>query len=97
MNDVAAVIPAKWRIIGIHLGIPIEILDTIQLQWAGQAHYTMTCFARVLTEWNSRRCSPYTWDTIITVVQASAVGEVALANELAAKYGKHIFLCVHQR
>ena len=53
----------------------------------------MDCFERVLTEWNSRRCSPYTWDTIITVLQASAVGEVALANELAAKYGKHIFLC----
>ena len=51
------------------------------------------CFERVLTEWNSRRCSPYTWDTIITVLQASAVGEVALANTLAAKYGKHIFLC----
>ena len=36
MNDVASVIPAEWRAVGIQLGLPSDILDGIQSQNAGK-------------------------------------------------------------
>ena len=92
LNEVAAVIPAKWRAVGNLLKVPKGVLDGMERQYS-----PLDSFERVLTEWNSRRCSPYSWGTIICVLKSPAIGEVALANELAAKYGKVIFTCVHQR
>ena len=85
LNEVATVIPGKWRVVGNLLNIPKGVLDGLERKYS-----SMDSFEHVLTEWNSRRCSPYTWDAIITVLKAPAIGEVALANKLAAKYGKNI-------
>ena len=82
LNEVVAVIPGKWRQVGNLLKIPRGVLDAM-----GQQYSPMDCFEHVLTEWDSRRTSPYTWETIIDALQSKAVGENALATKLACTYG----------
>ena len=36
MNDIASKIPAKWRSVGIQLGLPSTTLDSIQQENAGK-------------------------------------------------------------
>ena len=85
MNDVAAVIPAKWRLVGIQLKLPNGTLDEIQAQNARNPKECILSFEQVFAEWRSRGTSPYTWKTIINALCSAAVGEVKLANELNAK------------
>ena len=86
MNDVAAVIPAKWRFVGIQLNLPNCTLDEIQAQNAGRPDQCKLSFEQVLTRWKSLGTSPYTWETMINVLHSPSVGEVRLANELKVKY-----------
>ena len=86
MNDVAAVIPAKWRFVGVQLKLPNGTLDEIQAQNARRPDECKHSFEQVLTKWKSLGTSPYTWETMINALRSRAVGEVALADELNAKY-----------
>ena len=86
MNYVAAVIPAKWRAVGIQLGLPSTTLDSIQAQNAGGPDSNMQAFEQVFVEWQRQGPSPYTWRTIIDALMTPAVGEVALANDLEVKF-----------
>eukprot|EP00731_Ephydatia_muelleri_P014968 Em0008g688a len=81
MNDVAAVIPAKWRLVGVQLKLPNGTLDEIQAQNAG----CILSFEQVIAKWRSLETSPYTWKTMINALCSPAVGEVKLANKLNAK------------
>ena len=86
MNNVAAVIPAKWRLVGIQLKLPTGTLDEIQIQNAGKPDECMHLFELVFARWRSLVSSSYTWKTMIEVLRSPAVKEVALANELHVKY-----------
>ena len=86
MNDVAAVIPAKWRLVGVQLKLPNGTLDEIQAQNAGKPDECKLSFEQVLARWRSLGTSPYTWETMINALNSPAVGEVKLAKELNAKY-----------
>lgn len=81
MNLIAAVKPAKWRLVGIQLGLEIGILDGIAAQLSRQ-YGLQECFREVLIEWKNRMPSPYTWMTIIDVLETPSVGEMALAEEI---------------
>ena len=86
MNGVAAIIPAKWRAVGIQLGLPSATLDTIQSQAAGRPDSNMHAFEQVIDQWQRQGPSPYTWRTIIDALKTPAVGEIALADEFEVKY-----------
>ena len=86
MNDVAAEIPAKWRDVGIQLGLSPRILDNIQSQAAGRPDSNMHAFEQVFEQWQRQGTRPYTWRTIIDALKAPAVGELALANDLEVKH-----------
>ena len=81
-----AVAPAKWRLIGIQLHVPVEVLDAIQLQVAGRSDPIMDVFELMLGKWKSLCPHQYTWSTIINALKASSVGAVDVAAELRTKY-----------
>ena len=83
MNDVAAEIPAKWRVVGIQLCLSPATLDNIQSQTAGRPDSNMCAFEQVFDQWQRRRSSPYTWEVIIAALRTPSVGEDALADRLA--------------
>ena len=85
MNDVAAVISAKWRLVGVQLKLPNGTLDEIQAQNAGRPDDCKHSFEQVFDRWRSLGTSPYTWETMINALRSPAVGEVTLANELNTK------------
>ena len=88
MNEIASVIPAKWRDVGIQLGVSSGTLDDIQSQNAGKPPpmSAFHSFERVFLEWKQLAQSSYMWKTIITALRTPAVGEVQLANTLAMKH-----------
>ena len=86
MNEIASVIPAKWRHVGIQLGLSPGNLDNIQGQNAGKPDPNLESFEKVFTQWKLLIPSPYTWSTIISVLQTPAVGEARLADSLAMKH-----------
>ena len=88
MNDVASNIPAKWRSVGIQLGVSSTTLDSIQSNNAGKPQACLDSFEQVFSTWEKQGHNPYTWNVIIDVLRTPAVGEVALADELDAKHLK---------
>lgn len=86
MNDVASVIPAKWRVVGIQLELPSGTLDSIQQEHAGKPQADKLSFETVLNMWKGLSKIPYTWVTIIDALKAPLIGENELAEKLKAKY-----------
>ena len=90
MNDVASVIPAEWRAVGIQLGLSSDILDGIQSQNAGKPKTCQWSFEEVtcISVWKRLGPRPFTWRTIIDVLRTRAVGHTSLADELESMYMK---------
>ena len=91
MNEVAAVIPSKWKAVGYQLSISNGTLDSIQMNHAGKPQACHHSFEEVFRTWKDQAttaatCSPYTWQTIIDALKTPAVGEVALAESLEQKH-----------
>ena len=86
MSAVAAKIPAKWRFVGIQLGVPVEALDDIQGQVAGRPNSNIGAFELVLGKWKSLHPHEYTWSTIINALEAPSVAEIRMAAELRTIY-----------
>ena len=86
MNEVAAVIPSKWRAVGIQLHLSSGTLDSIQSHNANKPQACLMSFEDVFTNWKSGGDSQYTWPTIIDALKTPAVGEAQLAEKLNAKF-----------
>ena len=84
-NEVAAVIPAKWRLVGVQLKLPNGTLDEIQAQNTGRPDQCILSFQQVFAKWRSLGTRLYTWKTMINALRSPGVGEVTLANKLNAK------------
>ena len=83
MNEVASKVSAKWKEISIQLGLTFNDQECFADATGDNA---MKCFALVINAWKSRATRPYTWSTVIEVLNAPAVAEVRLAQELRTKY-----------
>ena len=83
MNKVAAVIPSKYEMVGLQLGLTLPHLQVI-----GPRHPNyeerQRAFGELFGEW--RRCGspPYTWRTLIGVLRSTSVGEVLLLEQLTS-------------
>ena len=84
MNDVAAIIPAKWKEVGIQLKLSTRTLDEIQDQNAGKPESSKLSFGQVFIQWERLQTSPYTWENMISILRSPAVGEEHLAKILSA-------------
>ena len=83
MNEVASKVSAKWKHISIQLGLTPSDQDSFADATGDNA---MKCFALVFNAWKSRATRPYTWSTMIEVLNTPAVAEFRLAQELRTKF-----------
>ena len=86
MSAVAAKVPAKWRLVGIQLDVPVEALDDIQLQVGWMPESNIAAFALVLGKWKSLHPHKYTWSTIINALEDPSVDAKVVAAELKTIY-----------
>jgi len=80
-NEIASKIPAKWKAVGIQLGLTSNKLDQISTE---ESNDCQNCFRRVFTEWESQNCVR-SWSDILRILQRDAVGEGKLAEEVRKK------------
>ena len=80
MENVATVIPKKWRRVGMTLGIRQAQLDTIEKRHLA---IPLECFTDVFNYWQqlSFTCQqPVGWTTLVTVLRSQRVDEELLAD-----------------
>lgn len=82
LNDVAEVIPAKWRAVGIQLKLLTGNLDNIESENRVNTH----CFEHVFKEWKKQYPQSYSWTKLIEALKTPHVGENALADTLCKKH-----------
>lgn len=80
-------VSSQWYTIGIHLGVPTNILD----KFRAQSHNNLdTCLTNVIVEWlkNWRtKDGPPTWRRVIIAVSSRVGGDnPALARKIALEY-----------
>lgn len=85
MNEVAAVIPGSWMVVGQQLGLEQGILNGIALNNPGNANH---CYSHVFTRWKNQNSTahPYTWSTILQALESPAVLQKALASTIMQRY-----------
>ena len=83
LENVAVEMPAKWRSVGLQLGISPSTLDGFDQQHRGES---MRCFERVFQAWEQNSPGMLTWSTLFTVLEKKLVGENVLAKNLRQKY-----------
>lgn len=79
MNKVAARLPSKWRDVGVQLNLNPDHLDGIA---ASTSSSSLDRFYSVFTLWKKQVTAPYAWSTVIHALEAPAVNEIRLAEEL---------------
>ena len=81
LEAVASKIPAKWRKVGLSLGIGSSILDGIEKHRRGDC---LECFSDVFTCWQQQSTpqSPANWATLVTVLRSNYVGEEELSDTI---------------
>ena len=82
MNEVASKVSAKWKEISIQLGLTLNDQKYFMELTLGDPKQ---CFTFVFTVWNSRATKPYPWSTVVEALEAPAVDEMRLAQELRMK------------
>ena len=84
MNDVAAVIPAKWCEFGQQLDIKPGILCGFEQQ---NNKNCLRCFSDVFDKWmTSLTRTPISWATVIDVLKSAIIDEQKLAKEIIDKH-----------
>ena len=73
----------QWKLIGINLKIKISKLNAIEAQNHGDP---MKCFIAIIHEWENAATRPYTWETIVDVLESNSVMNMDLADNIRVKY-----------
>ena len=80
MRMVAPRTPNKWMQIGIQLGLPYNQLEALECQYRGDSQ---KIFAGIFAYLEKQPVDePMTWLTVIDVLRAQGIDELALAHEL---------------
>ena len=82
MNEIASKVPAKWKQISIQLGLTPSDQECFM---ASSPNDPLQCFTSVFRVWKSRATRLYTWSTVIEALEAPAVDEIRLAQQLRTK------------
>ena len=83
MEKVAAVIPSKYEMVGLQLGLTLAQLQAIRPQHQSLGDYHRA-FGEIFNEWRRRGSPPYTWGTLTGVLRSASVGEVLLSEQLTS-------------
>eukprot|EP00731_Ephydatia_muelleri_P004359 Em0002g535a len=85
MEKVAAVIPSKYEMVGLQLGLTPAQLQAIRPQHQSLEDYHRA-FSEIFSEWRRRGSPPYTWKILIDVLRSASVGEVLLSEQAACHH-----------
>ena len=80
-EKVASVIPHKYEMVGLQLGLTPSQIQTIRPLHQSLEDYHRA-FGEIFGVWKRSGSLPYTWRTIIGVLRTASVGEVRLSEEL---------------
>ena len=84
ISEVAVEIPAKWRMVGILLGVSSSKLDGFDQLHRGQQ---MLCFESVFQLWKQEEGPEvFTWSKLFKVLEGEVIGEKRLAHSLRQKF-----------
>ncbi|XP_019863526.1 PREDICTED: uncharacterized protein LOC109592540 [Amphimedon queenslandica] len=83
MEEVAAKAPKEWIKIGTMLDIDQHVLDGFKSQYSPDL---MECYRAVFNHWKDTVPRPYTWATIVKVLESGVVQRNVLAAEIRKKY-----------
>ena len=81
-NDVAAVVPDKWKSVAFQLGVSMSEIRAIRKD-------EEDCFDRfmaVFDHWMRTSCTPCSWETLVTALRSDSVKELDLADKLHDKF-----------
>ena len=81
----------RWFSFGVQLQISFETLKHIQ----SDNRTTAECLLEMLTVWLKQIHAPHTWDILIDALESPPVGEMALADQLRAKYCPQTERAIH--
>ena len=79
MNQVAVKCPAKWKRVGIELGLPLPELETFPTRCSNDP---LDCFVAVFSSWEKKGSPSYSWNTIIEALKSPCVSECNLAKNV---------------
>ena len=81
LEAVASKIPAKWKKVGLFMGISSSVLDGIEKHRRGDC---LECFSDVFTYWQQQSTpqSPANWATLVTVLRSNIVREKKLSDTI---------------
>ena len=83
MEKVAAVIPSKYEMVGLQLGLTLAQLQVIGPRQPNlEEHHR--AFGEIFDVWRRRGSPPYTWGTLTGVLRSASVGEVLLSEQLTS-------------
>ena len=83
MEKVAAVIPSKYEMVGLQLGLTLAQLQVIGPRQPNlEEHHR--AFGEIFDLWRRRGSPPYTWRTLTGVLRSASVGEVLLSEQLTS-------------
>ena len=83
MNEIAAVIPHKWKDVAVQLLLPEEKIDYIERSNNRNANH---CYMEVFALWASGNSLPYTWETLVEILVRRAIGYPELKQRVIAKF-----------
>ena len=83
MNEIAAVIPHKWKDVAVQLLLPEEKISSIECSNNRNANH---CYMDVFALWESRSSLPYTWETLMKILVLRAVDYPELKQRVIAKF-----------
>eukprot|EP00731_Ephydatia_muelleri_P004052 Em0002g228a len=89
MEKVAAVIPSKYEMVGLQLGLTLAQLQAIRQQHQSLGDYHRA-FGEIFNEWRRQGSPPYTWGTLTGVLRSASVGEVLLSEHCSAVMAAHV-------
>ena len=73
----------KWKEIALQLDITHNDIERIEMENKGSIK---ECFTKMFDKWRKAAHPPFTWGTIIAVLQSEAVEEYHLAQQLQERY-----------
>ena len=78
---VGAVIPDKWKLFGVQVGLELSYLNSLHDEFTNP----IVRFIHLFKEWENRKTPDFTWATVIKVLYSKTISEYTLAENVLKK------------
>ena len=73
---------ARWRIVGLTLGLNQSTLDAIQQTYRGSVDSELECMTRVFSTWHDGATSEYSWKKLAEAMCSPLLNKQGLLQEM---------------